>query len=487
MKVVNVMFDTLCRHFLSNYGNTWISTPNFQRLEEHCCRFDNFYGGSMPCIPARRELHTGRYNFLHRSWGPLEPFDYSVQEDLRKNSIYTHLVTDHSHYLEDGGATYHNRFSTWELFRGQEGDRWQPQDYGKVPENRNPLNKTGSVSILQHYANLTKVSGEEDMSCVQTFHAGMDFILRHKDSDNWYVQIESFDPHEPFTVPERFRRLYNLEDEQKLDWPAYGPIDESHPKEELDEMRREYAALVTMCDHYLGKVLDLFDKYDMWKDTALIINTDHGFLLGEHNLLGKNYPPMYDELIHLPFFIHVPGVQPHVIDALSQTIDIAPTLLDLFRVQNTEDMDGCSLLPILQSKTQTNHTYALFGVHGSSVGITDGRFTYYRANVREDNTPFVECTLMPTNMRGFFHKKQLQKAVLFNGDRYSHGIPYLKVPSKTYMNAKVFGDLLFDLETDPKQENNLLTKELSERWNTILKKEMEKAGAPQEEFERLGL
>lgn len=487
MRVVNVMFDTLCRRFLSNYGNTWIKTPNFQRLEEHCCRFTNFYGGSMPCIPARRELHTGRYNFLHRSWGPLEPYDYSVQEDLGKNGIYSHLVTDHSHYLEDGGATYHNRFSTWDLFRGQEGDRWQPQDYGKVPENRNSLNKTGSISIQQHYANLTKVSCEEDMSCVQTFTAGLDFISRHKDKNNWFLQIESFDPHEPFTVPDHYRKLYNLTGEQKLDWPAYGPVDESHTGEELDEMRREYAALVTMCDHYLGKVLDMFDTYDLWKDTALIVNTDHGFLLGEHNLLGKNFPPMYDELIHLPFFIHVPGIAPHVIHALSQTIDIAPTMLDLFHIENQEDMDGHSLLPLLNGEAKTNHTYALFGVHGSSVGITDGRFTYYRANVKDDNTPLVECTLMPTNMRGFFNKEQLQKATLYKGDRHSHDIPYLKVPSKTYMNAKKFGDLLFDLETDPKQENNILSEELSISWNTILKKEMEKAGAPIEEYARLGL
>ena len=65
MRTVNVMFDTLCRRFLSNYGNDWIQTPNFQRLEQHCIRFENFYGGSMPCMPARRELHTVRYNFLH--------------------------------------------------------------------------------------------------------------------------------------------------------------------------------------------------------------------------------------------------------------------------------------------------------------------------------------------------------------------------------------------------------------------------------------
>lgn len=204
MKAIMVMFDTLSRRFLENYGNDWVKTPNFKRLEEHCCRFDNFYGGSMPCMPARRELHTGKYNFLHRSWGPLEPFDFSVIEELKKAGIYTHLCTDHSHYFEDGGATYHNRYNTWEGFRGQEGDRWIPQDEGMLPSQRNALSKKG-ISVQQHYANITRQQKEEDMSSVKTFHAGLDFIKKHADKDNWFLQIESFDPHEPFYVPQRYR------------------------------------------------------------------------------------------------------------------------------------------------------------------------------------------------------------------------------------------------------------------------------------------
>ena len=123
MRAVMLMFDTLSRAYVSPYGSDAALTPNFARLAEHCCTFDRFYGGSMPCMPARRELHTGRYNFLHRSWGPLEPFDYSCFQALNAAGVYAHLITDHSHYWEDGGATYHNRYSSWEGFRGQEGDR----------------------------------------------------------------------------------------------------------------------------------------------------------------------------------------------------------------------------------------------------------------------------------------------------------------------------------------------------------------------------
>lgn len=125
MRAVMVMFDSLNRHFLPNYGNDSVYMPNFERLEELTITFDKSYVASLPCIPARRELHTGRYNFMHRSWGPLEPYDDSMPQLLSQAGCHTHLVTDHVHYWEDGGSTYHNRYSSYEFVRGQEGDKWK--------------------------------------------------------------------------------------------------------------------------------------------------------------------------------------------------------------------------------------------------------------------------------------------------------------------------------------------------------------------------
>ena len=93
MKAVMIMYDSLNKRFLSPYGNKWVRTPNFDRLQKHCAVFENFFTGSMPCMPARRELHTGRLNFLHRSWSPCEPFDESMPQILAQNGVYSHLVT----------------------------------------------------------------------------------------------------------------------------------------------------------------------------------------------------------------------------------------------------------------------------------------------------------------------------------------------------------------------------------------------------------
>ena len=85
MKAILCLFDSLNRTALGCYGNTAIPTPNFDRFAKQSCRYDNHFVGSLPCIPARRDLHTGRMNFMHRSWGPLEPFDNSFPELIKKS------------------------------------------------------------------------------------------------------------------------------------------------------------------------------------------------------------------------------------------------------------------------------------------------------------------------------------------------------------------------------------------------------------------
>lgn len=481
-----LMFDTLTRNYLSPYGCKWVQTPNFDRLSSHCCMFDRFYGGSMPCMPARRELHTGRYNFLHRSWGPLEPFDRSCIQTLGDSGVYTHLVTDHSHYWEDGGATYHGRYCSWEGFRGQEGDRWLPRDLADPVATRDfsTLQKTSGPSPLQHRANRVRTCAEAEMPSVRTVDAGLDFLDAHASADNWFLQIECFDPHEPFDVPDRYRELYGLTGRPRLNWPAYKPVDVELHSRELDELRREYAALLTMCDAQLGRVLKVFDRHGLWSDTLLIVNTDHGFLLGEHGYLGKNFWPMHQEVVHTPLFLHVPGIgEGERRGGLARTVDIAPTLLDWFGCE-ADDMDGCSLLPMVRKVRPSTCSFALFGAHGNHVCITDGDFVYMRAAAREDNEPFVECTLMPTNMRGFFSSDDLKGAVLMPGDRFSNGVPYLKCRSRTYMNSHRFGSSLWDVRDG---EVRIDDAEVEARLRQALVGEMETIGAPNEEFERLGL
>ncbi|MCL5946431.1 MAG: sulfatase-like hydrolase/transferase, partial [Chloroflexi bacterium] len=123
--VVLILIDTLRRDFLSPYNGVRGSTPGFERLAQLGTTFDNAYLTSYPCMPARRDLWTGRYEFPWRGWGPLEPTDQPLPALLTTAGIHAGLVTDHYHLFEHGSGNYHFGFSSWDFIRGQEKDAWK--------------------------------------------------------------------------------------------------------------------------------------------------------------------------------------------------------------------------------------------------------------------------------------------------------------------------------------------------------------------------
>ncbi|MDV7105130.1 sulfatase [Vibrio sp. TH_r3] len=489
MKAVVLMFDTLTKHHISTYGGDAI-TPNFERLAQHSVKFNNFYVGSMPCMPARREIHTGRYNFLHRSWGPLEPFDFSMPEHLSKNAIHTHLVTDHKHYWRDGGATYHPRYTTFEFIRGQEGDSWK----GHVEKpNVNYDGKEEQAIIArrvkrmtQDAINRTYMKSEAEHTLTRTIEKGLAFLDTNHEQDDWFLQLECFDPHEPFFVPDKYLNMYGCCQSDFDGWMYYNAHTDTPEKQVL--IRKFYQALITMCDEYLGKVLDSFDEHNLWESTMLMVCTDHGFLLGEHEWWGKNIMPVYNEIANTPFFLWDPRYSKQGIEsnALAQTIDIPATLLDYFKLEIPNEMEGRSISQSLLTGSNVRD-YALFGYFGAHINITDGKYIYMRAPRERKNTQN-EYTLMPTHIDSRFTVENLALAELCDGFKFTLGAKVLKIPSSiNYTNAFRFGDKLFDLTSDPKQKNPICDHDKALEMSHAINIELEKNEAPSELYSRYAL
>lgn len=496
MKAIMVMFDSLNRHMLPPYGCDWVHAPNFQRLAERAVTFDNCYIASMPCMPARRELHTGRYNFLHRSWGPLEPFDDSMPQILRDNGVHSHLITDHMHYFEDGGgSTYHNRYSTWECNRGQEGDLWKGHvepDF-PIPEKKTKIIRDHLPQMWpQEFINRRYMPTVEQHYQTRTFNDGLHFIHTNADADNWYLQIETFDPHEPFFSHPEFKELYPHEyDGPHFDWPPYNRVEES--EDMVQHAIFEYAALLSMCDASLGRVLDAMDELNLWDDTLLIVNTDHGYLLSEHGWWGKARMPWYNEMAHTPLFIWDPrsGKRAERRQSLVQMIDLPATLLDYFSLEKPPDMLGQALRDTVADDTPVRK-YGLFGAHGSHVNITDGRYVYMRGVAGERNQPLNEYTLMPTHIRTRFSPSELQGMSLVAPFSFTKECSVLQIETRQPHSHVVDVDFLFrnylwDLETDPGQQNPLSDPKLEQHYCEQMVKLMLENDAPAEQYERLGL
>jgi hypothetical protein len=487
MKVIMMMFDSLNRHFLPNYGCDWTIMPNFQRLAKKTLTFDHFYAGSLPCMPARRELQTGRYGFLHASWSPMQPFDDSVISRMKENGIYTHIVTDHFHYWEDGGSCYLSKYDSFEMIRGQQGDPWKGQvAWPDVPETLSGRVKT--QNWRHDWINRQFLNTEECMPLKKTVDRGMDFVRRNAKEDRWFLQIEAFDPHEPFYTQPIYKELYPDKYHGKnMDWPDYGR--NGYGAEVTEHLRYEYGALLSMCDHYLGKLLDLMDELDLWQDTMLIVNTDHGFMLGEKEWMGKNVQPMYEEISHIPFFVYdprFPECRNQRRKALAQTVDIVPTLADFFQIEAPADLSGRSLTPVIREDASVRDM-ALFGIFGGQVNITDGRYVYMKAPKTPENKPLYEYTLMPCHMRDPFEVSELRKAELIEGFPHMKGCKVMKIPANGSSKVYEYGDMLFDLETDPYQEKGIKDEKLAKKMKEHMEKMMKENEAPKEQYVRLGL
>ncbi len=367
--------------------------------------------------------------------------------------------------------------------RGQEGDPWK----GRMQEPERPAAYAGKITT-RDWINRSYMPEEEQMPQAQTFSAGLDFIRTNQKEDRWFLQLETFDPHEPFFAPERFQDLYPATYEGHFDWPPYSRVTET--TEQVQHCRNRYAALVSMCDHYLGKVLDLMDELDLWKDTLLIVNTDHGYLLGEHNWWAKLVQPFYNEIAHMPLFIWDPrsGCQGARSQSLVQTIDLPPTLLEFFGVEAPPDMQGICLRDVLAGRGDTREA-VLFGVHGGHVNCTDGRHVYMRAPMSSASQPLHEYTLMPTHMRSRFSTEELSTVELSEPFSFTKGCKLLKIPARPWAGRDFhqFGNLLFNVEDDPQQQNPLQDPAIEQRMIGVMKQLMETNDAPPEQYARLGI
>ena len=502
MKTILLMFDSLNRRALECYGGS-AHTPNFSRLAERGVTFENHYVGSLPCMPARRDMQTGRLNFMHRSWGPLEPFDICFPDIMKRNGVHSHLITDHYHYFEDGGLNYQNRFATWELERGQEWDPWKA--LVDIPDDRfrntyHPLQYAPSGTPggrARGMINREFISAEEDYSMPRCFNRAFEFLDGNRHADNWFLQIECFDPHEPFAAPDAYRSRYATGyNGPKLDWPIYKRVGESAL--EIEEIRANYMALVTMCDAYLGRLLDYMDAHGMWEDTAIVVTTDHGFMLGEHDWWAKSRMPFYNEIANIPLLVCHPrhaDLAGQRRRSLTQNIDLMPTLLGWHGLAVPETVCGHRLDPVLESDS-TDRRVALYGQFGAALNVTDGRFTYFlypEGPYDLDAQEIFEYTLMPTHQQDFFSVSEFEGTEMVRGFGFMQNCPVMKIPARK-VSARGQGaavedtvTVLYDLESDPGQEIPICNDAAKARLTAEMSLVMARHEAPAEAYSRLGL
>lgn len=485
MKTIIVLSDSLNRHYLPMYGNDWVIAPNLQRFAERSVIFDNHWIGSAPCMPARRDMLTGRLNFLEREWGGVEPFDVPFPSVLQDRAgIFCHMETDHYHYFHVGGENYHMPFNSWNFHRGQEWDTYVSRvDRPAEPEH---LGKWKD----QYALNQTAYKTASDFPSQRTFDGAIDWLKANEDADNYLLWVEVFDPHEPFDCPQGYLDRYDGDwDGPLYNWSGYEKVEEA--SDATRHLRKQYAATLTMMDAWFGKLLDELERQNAFEDTLIILTTDHGHLLGERGLTGKNAWHAWNELAHIPLMVHLPGGL-HAgerRDQLTQNIDIMPTVLEYYSVPHNDlPLHGESWLPILYANASAKRKAALYGWFGQTVNVTDGRFTYFRAPASEENQPLHRYFLTP----GSFSMRDVCSIDFYDEAELGHFLPYTDYPViRARAHKRRSPDwaetMLYDIEKDYAQTENLAGTGAEIEYAVKLVEAMQAMDAPDEQFERLGL
>lgn len=140
-----------------------------------------------------------------------------------------------------------------------------------------------------------------------------------------------------------------------------------------------------MVDHWTGRLLDKIEQLGLLENTLVVLLSDHGYLFGEHGLVGKPWAALadsnlYDELARIPFMVYLPGAATNGtrLSALVQPIDLFPSFLQAVDMPTTgAEAHGASLLPLLRGERAWEREVACYGRHREAINVTDGESTLF--------------------------------------------------------------------------------------------------------------
>ena len=366
MNVIFIMNDTFRQDHLGCYGNEWVKTPNLDRLAESSVVFDRAYIASHATLPARTDLYTGKYAFLYRGWSPLHPEDVILPEIIGKQGYTSMFIFDTTPMGQDS-YNYMRGFTGWEMIRGHHEDRWKtdptvPIVWPAAPYKLKNLNRT-----IQYMRNKADWRYEKDYVAPRTFTAAIEWLERNHTRDGFLLWIDTWDPHEPFDPPAHYLKLYADPeyDGDQVIYPQYGRSGYM-TEDEMEHVRALYAGEVTMVDWWIGYLLDKVEQLGLLDNTLIIHTSDHGHILGEHDLHGKPgglVGPLYEVTTRLPLMIrHPEGLAAGKrIPTIVQPPDLLPTILEFLDVPVPDGVQGQSLWPLISGEVAKLHDYAFSG------------------------------------------------------------------------------------------------------------------------------
>lgn len=373
--VILVITDTFRFDNLFDYAERPINTPMLDSfIGERATSVENFFAGSFPTIPHRTDVARGVLGWPHYGWQPLDQSGPNhIARILGHQGYATQLICDCPHLFNNN---FQAGFTAAFQHRGQEGDKHLLHLNDPISETV-PLNKTrqrplwqGRSLADQHRWLNRYYNVEDQMFSAQTSATAVKWLEENYEAEPFFLWVDFFDPHEPWDAPEYMVRRYdpNYSGDPMIHC-NYGLATDYSP-DELTNLWAHYAAEAELVDRHIGRLLQKIDDLNLWDDTIVIVTSDHGTSIGEHNRTGKSnisdsderYWPIYPEVGHVPFLIAGGDVaRGRKCSILAQPIDILPTLSELagFKTSTRVPIEGMSFAKCLRGHQDQHRDLAV--------------------------------------------------------------------------------------------------------------------------------
>ena len=451
-----------------------VRTPQLDRLAEEAFVFSSHYAQASPCSPSRACIYTGMYQKNHRvliNGSPLDSRHANLAWEARKAGYepalfgYTDTSLDpRTRHANDPSLKIYEqrlpgfdsevylpaekplRWLSWLAEQGVEVDFKNPNSVYR------PVAERGKAPIRLPTRDPARFNADQTQSA---FLVNETLKYVEARTEPWFVHLSLFSPHPPFVAPFPFNGMYDpekiagplLANDRTTDWDSsplirwYAEKNRCIAKEgyfshdfaglsALDErdlrcVRATYFGMVSEVDAQIGRLLDALREGNLYDTTLVVFTSDHGEMAGDHHLLGK--VGFHEASNHIPLIIKPPGrTASRKVGDFTQSVDLFPTFSEFFGLEIPRQCEGHSLLPLLKET-------------GSLASLNEAVFWEY-------------CFM------DYWNGEMEEKFGLRPKDCL---VNVMRDRKYKFVYQNRIGPLLFDLESDPHEMNDLARRKTS--------------------------
>lgn len=403
--IVYIMTDDHTAQMMSCYDNRYVETPNLDRIAADGVKFVNSYVANSLSGPSRACMLTGKHShkngFTNNEHGVFDGSQQTMPKLLQKAGYQTAIVGKWHLVTTPTG------FDFWNIVPGQ-GDYYNPtfitMDEKHVVERGYMTNIVTDKAIdwMEHKRDRSKPFALfiHHKACHRDWLPELKYLREYEDKtfplpDNFYDNYEGRKAAKTQEMEIANNDHMDIVYDVKMDRPGLKTrlSDSYHSMthrldstdlnaydafynalsadfysrnlkgKELAEFKyqrymRDYAKVLKTLDDNVGRTLDYLKETGLLDSTLVVYTSDQGFYMGEHGWFDKRF--MYEESFSTPLVMRLPGGAKGEISELVQNIDYAPTFLDIAGAPIPKDIQGVSLLPLLEGKHPKNWRKSLY-------------------------------------------------------------------------------------------------------------------------------